>query len=154
MAVEMRRGAQLSPRRRSADCSSGVGWKQTADLGQMVGYSSTTWIVCAQPLWGPYKKGVTEGVALTVRGGRGGTPLPGAQHGETAGWAGRTHEHLHIMRVACGLDNTTGVEKFVEGGRPEGNGKMIGSVSARASRRPAGDLASNRACCPTSRSAA
>ena len=128
----LRRGAQLSPRRQSADCSSGVGWKQTADLGQMMGYSSTTWIACAQPLWGLYKKGVTEGVALTVRGGRGGTPLPGAQHGETAGWAGRTHEHLHIMRVACGLDNTTGVEKFVEGGQPEGNGKISGSVSARA----------------------
>jgi len=50
----------VSPRRWSADCSSGVGWKQTADLGQMVGYSSSVSIACAQPLWGPYKKGVTR----------------------------------------------------------------------------------------------
>ena len=50
----------MSPRRRSADCSSGVGWKQTADLGRMVGCSSSASIACAQPLWGPYKKGVNQ----------------------------------------------------------------------------------------------
>ena len=42
---------------------------------------------------------------LTVQDGRGGTLLPGAQHGEAAGWAGRTHDNQHEMRVACGLDN-------------------------------------------------
>ena len=31
------RDAAVSPCRRSADCRSGVGWKQTAGLGQMVG---------------------------------------------------------------------------------------------------------------------
>jgi len=36
-----------------------------------------------------------EAVASTVRGGRGGTPLPGAQHGEAAGWAERTHDNQH-----------------------------------------------------------
>ena len=46
-------------------------------------------------------------------------PLPGLQHGEAAGWVGRTHDHQHIMRVACGLDNTRGVEEFVEDRLPE-----------------------------------
>ena len=37
--------------------------------------------------------------------GRSGTPLPGAQHGKAAGWAGWTHDNQHEIRVACGLDN-------------------------------------------------
>jgi len=60
-----------------------------------------------------------EGVALTVRGGQDGMLLPGAQHGEAAGWVGRMHDHWHAMRVICGLDNTRGVEEFVEGGQLE-----------------------------------
>ena len=46
-------------------------------------------------------------------------PLPDAQHGEAARWVGRTHDHLHAMRVSCGLDNTRGVEELVEGGLQE-----------------------------------
>ena len=52
-----------------------------------------------------------------MRCGWGGTLLPGAQHDEAAGQTGRTHGNRHIMRVACGLDNTKGFEEFVEGGR-------------------------------------
>ena len=37
--------------------------------------------------------------------GQGRTPLPGAQHSEAAGWAGRTHDDLHEIHVAYGLDN-------------------------------------------------
>jgi len=44
-------------------------------------------------------------------------PLLDAQHSKDAGWTGRTHSTPHIMHVTCGLDNTKGVEDFVEDSR-------------------------------------
>ena len=65
-----------------------------------------------------------EAVASTVRGGRGGTPLPGAQHGEAAGWAGRTHDNQHEC-VAYGLDNIR-QSRGVCARRPAERGKDAG----------------------------
>ena len=58
-----------------------------------------------------------EAVASTVRGGRGGTPLPGAQHGEAAGWAGRMHDNQHECALHVGWTTSGRVEEFAQGGR-------------------------------------
>ena len=58
-----------------------------------------------------------EEVVSTVRGGRGGTPLAGAQHGEAADWAGWTHDNQHECTLHVGWTTSDGVEEFAEGGR-------------------------------------